>query len=139
MYLLDTNIISELRKVKPHGGVLTWLKTISNTDLYISAVSIGEIQAGIEITREQDALKAKNLSAWLNKLMDLYNILPMDAQAFRIWATLMHRESNTVNEDAMIASTALRSSKRGLLLINLAADIDCSPIKSRLSIVTPSS
>ena len=62
MYLLDTNIISELRKVKPHGGVLTWLKTISDTDLYISAVSIGEIQAGIEITREQDALKAKNLN-----------------------------------------------------------------------------
>jgi len=107
MYLLDTNIISELRKVKPHGGVLTWLKTISDADLYISAVSIGQIQAGIEITREQDAIKAKNLSAWLNKLMHLYNILPMDAQTFRIWATLMHRESNTVNEDAMIASTAL--------------------------------
>lgn len=114
MYLLDTNIISELRKVKPHGGVLAWLKTISDADLYLSAVSIGEIQVGIEITREQDAIKAKNLSVWLNKLMNLYNILPMDAQAFRIWATLMHRESNTVNEDAMIASTAL---SKGLTVV----------------------
>jgi len=51
MYLLDTNIISELRKPKPHGAVLEWYKNISDEALHISAVSIGEIQVGIELTR----------------------------------------------------------------------------------------
>ena len=51
MYLLDTNIISELRKFKPHGAVVAWVKSIEDKDLYLSAVTVGEIQAGIEITR----------------------------------------------------------------------------------------
>ena len=66
MYLLDTNIISEFRRAKPHGGVLAWIQDVPDSSLYISAVSIGEIQSGIEKTREQDRAKAKLLDAWLN-------------------------------------------------------------------------
>ena len=65
MYLLDTNVVSELRKPKPHGGVVAWVQAARDTDLYLSAVTLGEIQAGIEITREQDAAKADELTAWL--------------------------------------------------------------------------
>jgi predicted nucleic acid-binding protein len=53
MYLLDTNIVSELRRAKPHGGVLAWLASVGDADLHLSAVTIGEIQSGIEITRER--------------------------------------------------------------------------------------
>lgn len=106
MYLLDTNIVSELRKPKPHGGVLAWVQGVQDSALFLSAVSIGEIQAGIELTRAQDPAKAKELTLWLDALAQAYNVLPMDAACFREWARLMHRKSNTIHEDAMIAATA---------------------------------
>ena len=47
MYLLDTNIVSELRRPKPHGAVVAWLQSLNDSEIFISAVTIGEIQAGI--------------------------------------------------------------------------------------------
>ena len=106
MYLLDTNVVSELRKLKPHGAVLAWLEAQDDTQLHLSSVTIGEIQAGIELTREQDEAKAAEIEGWLEQVAAAYNVLPMDAVAFRAWARLMHRKSDTVYEDAMIAATA---------------------------------
>ena len=106
MYLLDTNVVSELRKPKPHGAVLQWLQETAEADLHISAVTIGEIQAGIELTREQDASKAAEIEQWLGLVASSYSVLPMDAGTFRIWARLMHGTSDTLYEDAMIAATA---------------------------------
>jgi toxin FitB len=106
MYLLDTNVVSELRKPKPHGAVLQWIQDVSDADLHISAVTIGEIQAGIELTRDQDEPKAAELEQWLEMVSDTFNVVPMDAQAFRVWARLMHKASDTLYEDAMIAATA---------------------------------
>jgi len=109
MYLLDTNVISELRRPKPHGAVLAWLQSVPDSDLRISAVSLGEIQAGIELTREQDERKAAEIERWANRVTASYNLLAMDADTFRIWARLMHRRSDTLYEDAMIAATAIRN------------------------------
>ncbi len=106
MYLLDTNVVSELRKPRPHGAVVAWLQSVDDAHLFLSAVTLGEIQAGIELTREQDAAKAEELEAWLELVASAYNVLPMDANAFRRWARLMHRQSDTLYEDAMIAATA---------------------------------
>ena len=106
MYLLDTNVVSELRKPKPHGAVVAWLQGLEDAQIHLSAVTIGEIQAGIELTREQDQAKAQEIEAWLEMLTSSYNVLPMHASAFRAWARLMHRKSETVYEDAMIAATA---------------------------------
>lgn len=107
MFLIDTNVVSELRKVRPHGAVVAWLEGVADAELYLSAVTLGEIQAGIEITREQDAAKAADIGAWADQVGAIYNILPMDAVTFRLWAKLMHRQSDTVDEDAMIAASAL--------------------------------
>lgn len=107
MYLLDTNIVSELRKLRPHGAVVAWIEAAADADLYLSAVTLGEIQIGIEMTREQDALKAAEIEAWADQVAATYNVLPMDATTFRIWAKLMHRQSDTVYEDAMIAASAI--------------------------------
>ena len=107
MYLLDTNVVSELRKPRPHGAVVAWIEAVAADDLYLSAVTLGEIQAGIEITREQDVAKAEQIEAWVDQVAAAYNILPMDVATFRLWARLMHRQSNTVYEDAMIAATAI--------------------------------
>ncbi len=106
MYLLDTNVVSELRKLRPHGAVVAWLRSRNDRDIYISAVTLGEIQAGIEITREQDKTKAAELEQWADQVSELWNVLSMDVQIFRMWAKLMHRRSDTLIEDAMIAATA---------------------------------
>ena len=106
MFLLDTNVVSELRKPRPHGAVLAWINAVDEDDLYLSAVTLGGIQAGIELTRDQDLDKANEIEQWLDQLAGAYNILPMDAAVFRQWAKLMHRQSDTLYEDAMIAATA---------------------------------
>ncbi len=106
MYLLDTNIVSELRRQRPNTDVVAWLRRVPDGDLHLSAVTIGEIQAGIELTRAQDAAKAAALESWLNQLAATYNVHAMDAVCFRQWARFMHRQSDTVTEDAMIAATA---------------------------------
>lgn len=85
---------------------MAWLESLDDSQLYLSVVTIGEIQAGIELTREQDPDKAKALEAWLELVAGAYNVLPMDAAVFRAWARLMHRKSDTLYEDAMIAATA---------------------------------
>ena len=103
---MDTNVISELRKPRPHGGVVIWLESLPDADIHLSAVTLGEIQAGVELTREQDAAKAVEIEAWLELVAQSYNVLPMDAATFRTWARLMHRRSDTLYEDAMIAATA---------------------------------
>ena len=107
MYLLDTNVVSELRRPRPHGAVLDWIADVPAEQLFVSAVTVGEIQAGIEITREQDEAKAEELEGWLDKVLGSYGVLPMDAPAFREWARLMHGKSDTITEDAMIAATAI--------------------------------
>ena len=106
MYLLDTNVVSELRRPRPHGAVVAWLQSVADADLYLSTVTLGEIQSGIEMTRELDAAKAAEIEAWADMLANAYNILPMDANTFRVWARLLHRKSDTLVEDAMIAATA---------------------------------
>jgi predicted nucleic acid-binding protein len=107
VYLLDTNIVSELRKPRPNNHVVVWVKDVEDSELHLSAVTIGEIQAGIEFTRAQDPGKAEELEAWADQLAGSYNVLAMDSICFRRWAKLMHRQSDTVYEDAMIAATAL--------------------------------
>jgi toxin FitB len=106
VYLLDTNVISELRKKRPHAGVAAWLRQVDDRNLYLSAVSLGEIQAGIEITREQDPAKAAEIETWANQIVGSWNVLSMDTAAFRVWAKLMHRRSDILIGDAMIAATA---------------------------------
>jgi predicted nucleic acid-binding protein len=106
MFLLDTNVVSELRKPRPHGGVLAWLQAADDTTLHVSAVTLAEIQAGIELTREQDAAKAADIEAWLDRLAGSLQVLAMNGPTFRAWARLMHRRSDTLYEDAMIAATA---------------------------------
>ncbi len=105
-YLLDTNVVSELRKPKPHGGVIAWIGSLHDDQIYLSAVTLGELQAGIERTRSQDANKAREIEAWVDQLEDSYQILPMDTRCFREWARLMEGKPDHLLEDVIIAATA---------------------------------
>ncbi|MDP2411311.1 MAG: type II toxin-antitoxin system VapC family toxin [Pseudolabrys sp.] len=106
MYLLDTNIVSETRKSRPHGGVMAWLSQVDDRQLNVSAVTLGEIQAGVELTREQNPAKALEIEAFIDRVVATLTVLPMTTEAFRIWAKLMHRRSDALTIDAMIAATA---------------------------------
>jgi predicted nucleic acid-binding protein len=106
VYLLDTNVVSELRRPRPHTGVLTWLNDVPSADIHIAAVTIGELQAGIEITRERDAAKADELESWLTLVIKSFDVLNIDGRAYRRWAQLMHRRSRDLSKDAMIAAVA---------------------------------
>ena len=106
MLLLDTNVVSELGKVRPHGAVLAWIASIPADRMYISAMTIGEIQAGVERTRDQDAGKASEIEAWMLRMIATSQVLPMDLEVARIWAKIMHGKSRSLAEDAWIASTA---------------------------------
>jgi toxin FitB len=105
-YLLDTNVISELRKPRPHGGVVAWVSGLQDRQIYLSAVSVGELQTGIERTRQQDLQKAAEIEQWLEMVCDSYQVLPMDTACFREWARLMERQPERLLEDVMIAATA---------------------------------
>lgn len=107
MYLLDTNVISELRRKRPHGAVVAWLEGVADKDLHLSAVTLGELQAGVEITREQDPEKASQIESWIDQVAQTWNVLPLDGRTFRVWAKLMHRRSDDLLADALIAATAL--------------------------------
>ena len=106
LYLLDTNIVSELRKTKPHGAVTAWFASVRKELVAIPAVVIGEIQAGVEITRRQDVSKAHEIELWLERVLEFYQVIPMDAHVFREWARLMVGKSDRLSRDAMIAATA---------------------------------
>lgn len=107
MYLLDTNVVSEMRRLRPNRAVVAWLDEISADQIFIAAITLGELQAGVEMTRQQEPLKAEQIEAWINDIADSYAILPMDGPIFRRWAQLMHRRSRDLLEDALIAATAL--------------------------------
>jgi predicted nucleic acid-binding protein len=88
MYLLDTNVISELRKKKPHGAVAAWLENTPAQDIYIPAVAIGELQHGVELTRQQDSQKASEIEQWIDRTVLSYSVISMEGADFREWASL---------------------------------------------------
>jgi toxin FitB len=107
LYLLDTNVISELRRPKPQGAVVAWLQDVAAEDLHLSAVTLGELQAGVENSREQHPQKAAEIEAWIDQVAQTWNVLPLDGRILRTWAKLMHRRSDDLLEDALIAATAI--------------------------------
>ncbi len=105
-YLLDTNVVSETRKSRPHGAVMQWLREMELGSTFLSAVTLGELQVGIERTRRQDPLKAEEIDRWADQLAATYEVLPMDTRCFREWGRIMDGKQPDLLEDAMIAATA---------------------------------
>jgi hypothetical protein len=106
MYLLDTNVISETRKPRPHGAVLAWIASTPSDQLSLSAVTIGELQCGVERVRKYDMAKAAEINDWIDHLDKAFEIIAPDGPIFRGWAALMKSRANNAWEDALIAATA---------------------------------
>ncbi len=111
MYLIDTNVVSELRKPRPHGAVLAWIADADPALLAISAVTVGEIQVGIERLRTADPVRASAIEHWLQELASDFSVLPLDASIMRRWARLQTSRPGGDVFDALIAATALETGR----------------------------
>ncbi|MBY6243940.1 type II toxin-antitoxin system VapC family toxin [Methylosinus sp. Sm6] len=106
MYLLDTNVVSELRRAKPHGAVLAWLESVPDSSLRLSALTLGEIQAGVEKLRSRNREKAEEIENWADQIEQTFAVVPVDAKIFRLHARWMHARPDHCYEGALIAATA---------------------------------
>jgi toxin FitB len=108
MYLIDTVVLSELRKLRRDENVASWFAHQRGGDLFISVVSVGEIERGIAQQRGTNPRFAAALAAWLDTMLALYGerILGFDLQAARRWGLLSAAIGNQ-SADLMIAATAL--------------------------------
>lgn len=67
-------MVSELRKAKPHGAVVAWLKTLGPEQIFLSAVTIGEPLAGVELRRKNNAAKAVEIENWLSQVEESFAV-----------------------------------------------------------------
>ena len=116
MFLIDTVVLSELRKRKRDPGVESWISNQRSTDLYLSVISIGEIERGIVQQQRTNPNFAEQLVTWLDKVLRLYEerILPIDLSACRRWGRLSAAMGHD-SADLLIAVTAL---EHGLTVVS---------------------
>ena len=108
MYLIDTVVLSELRKIQRDRNLVAWFERQRSSDLFLSVITIGEIERGIAHQHKRDPGFADALAAWLDRVLVLYRerILPFDLQIARRWGNLSAALGNE-SADLMIAATAL--------------------------------
>ncbi|RBC03960.1 type II toxin-antitoxin system VapC family toxin [Pseudomonas sp. MWU12-2115] len=109
MYLLDTNVISELRKPQADANVVSWAKSVTAPRLYISAITLKELETGVLRMERRDPAQGKLLRSWLTRhVMPAFEarILPVDA-AVALRCASLHVPDQTNESDALIAATAL--------------------------------
>ena len=108
MYLLDTDVISELRRRRRNRNIVAWISNVSATDLFLSVVTIGEIELGIARQRVRNPSFAKDLADWLEVTLRAYEerILPLTVGIARRWGRLAAQLGNN-QLDLAIAATAL--------------------------------
>lgn len=108
MYLLDTDIVSELRKRRPNENVTAWVEPVSPADLFFSLITVVEIERGIERQRSVDPAFARDLATWLDATLRIYGdrVLPLTINIAMRWGKLSAEIGNT-NLDLAIAATAL--------------------------------
>ena len=109
MYLLDTNVISELRKPQADANVVSWAKSVIAPRLYISAITLKELETGVLRMERRDPAQGKLLRSWLTRhVMPAFEarILPVDA-AVALRCASLHVPDQTNESDALIAATAL--------------------------------
>lgn len=109
MYLLDTNVISAIRRPDRAPQVAAWLRSVDEQQLFLSVITIGEIARGIALQQARDPAFARDLQDWLDRTTTLFadRLLPFAAEDARIWGQLSARIGHT-GADLMIAASALR-------------------------------
>jgi toxin FitB len=110
-YLLDTNVVSELRKRAPDPNVAAWYGGVHSRQLFLSALTLGEIRMGIERARRKDPAKADVLENWLNRMHSHYGdrIVPVDADIADAWARMSVPDPLPVIDGLLAATASVRN------------------------------
>ena len=108
MFLIDTDVLSALRRRERHPSIVRWVEDQRTTDLHISVVTVGEIERDITRQQRHKSAFARDLAAWLDRVLGWYGdrILPVDAATARRWGQLSAALGND-SADLLIAATAL--------------------------------
>lgn len=108
MYLLDTDVISSLRRPERSPRVVAWLNARDPAELYLSVLTIGEIERGIRQQARVNPAFSADLRGWLERTVVRFadRIMPFDMPAARLWGTLS-AELGNARTDLMIAASAL--------------------------------
>lgn len=108
MILLDTAILSELSRCQPSAEVVNWLESLRDSEIFLSVVSIGEIERGLEKNPAASSDFSASLTRWIEDLLRLYGdrILPVTPAISRCWGGLAAQLENA-DADLLIAATAL--------------------------------
>ena len=108
MFLLDTDVLSALRRRERNPETVRWVEGRRTSDLYISVVTVGEIERGIGQQQRRDPSFARDLALWLDRVLAWYSdrILPVDAATARRWGQLSAILGND-RADLLIAATAM--------------------------------
>ena len=122
-FLIDTNVVSELRKSAPDRNVQSWFDSVGSNAIYLSVLTIGEIRMGVERLRRKDPQQAEVLVAWLDGLQAAYRdrIVDVDAAIATEWGRINVPDPLPVI-DGLLAATAL--SKGWTLVTRNIADVD---------------
>jgi predicted nucleic acid-binding protein len=109
-YLLDTNVVSELRRREPDRHVLGWFETVPAAQLFLSVLTLGEIRLGIERLRRKDPRRADGLERWFNGLRSSYreHVIDLDAEAAQEWGRLNSPDPLPVIDGLLAASAKVR-------------------------------
>jgi len=128
-YLVDTNVISEIRKgARAHAEVVSWWNSVENAQLHLSVLSLGEIRQGVLSIMKKDSGQARNLGRWLTGLPRFFSqrLVPIDEHAALIWGEInCDRTLPTI--DSLLAASAL--SRNMVLVTRNTRDIDSTGVK----------
>jgi predicted nucleic acid-binding protein len=107
-YLLDTNVISETRKMKADKGVMAFLAAADQEGLFLSVLTLGELRKGVKVKRRSDPAAADQLGAWVDGIQTIFvdHILDIDTTIGVFWGELSAARSLPV-VDTLIAATAI--------------------------------
>lgn len=107
-FLLDTNVVSEIRKKIPDPGVAAWFASVPADQLFLSVLVVGEIRQGIERLSRRDPAQAEIFEHWLSRLVLVYQdrIVPVTADIAEAWGRLNVPDPVSV-VDGLMAATAL--------------------------------
>jgi toxin FitB len=109
-FLLDTNVVSEIRKPRPDPKVQAWLASVPEADLYLSVLVVGEIRQGVERLRRRDPARVAPYEAWLSELLRHFadRLVPITADVCEEWGRLNVADPLPVVDGLMAATAKVR-------------------------------
>jgi len=108
-YLLDTNVVAEVRKARPHTGVAAWFESVPGSELYLSVLVVGEVEQGIARLRRRNPQQAGAYQSWLGRLRHEFadRLLPVTEGVAMEWGRLNATRPLPAIDDALMAATAI--------------------------------